>query len=40
MQKLGVGEDTCEFEVQMQSMEVGDLGDWVGSDDSKYWWLG
>jgi hypothetical protein len=34
------GEDEGEFEIQMQSMEVGELGNWVGSDDAKYWWLG
>lgn len=28
-----------EFEVQMTTMETSELGPWIGSDDSRYWWL-
>jgi hypothetical protein len=33
------GEDEGEFELQMLQYEAGELGNWNGSDDAKYWWL-
>jgi hypothetical protein len=33
------GEDAGEFELQMMEYDAGGVGDWLGADDSDYWWL-